>query len=669
MKKLLFGLALLGVSCGSALAWNIQVEADVYNASSCSVVVTGVKVSLRPSGGGASGMDLLALSPQVTIAPHASTHISASYAWPTDTVPGGDQSTVEFNNWDGTADSQALGSAGSWSGTTITVGGAANLTQPSVSFTIDYSNTSGSDEVCWVYFSNGDLVSDAYLVNPSYIDAGSISSAYTPGGFSAPACYLPLHYVYSNAVAITTPPPSTNDVPASVTNAPPPLLTNAVPDMTNTPSVTTNLPTVPNVNSNVVWNDTSATLGGVGQSVRDGNGAINNTLWTAANQDHADMGAVVNAIKTASGQDHSDNGALKAAIDQVRLQAHSDAVSAGAGQSLYGIQAHNDVQLVISKMASIGTNRAGSGNDTNGAQELTLQKLYASTTNLTGAALGSQSTLGGISNLLSHMGTNGLGSGTNALAVTMTNYSTETTETDVLGTLAGMSNLLAAFTATNSLETNHIGAESSAGYAAAIEGTNLLAGFGVQEFSGGDAVGSALSGWTISIPYGGGYTIDLNPFHQSWVVALAAFTRFFITWALVASLMMVNTSALLSTLQAQGSIRQASASGQSILGNNLNLVTAILMAVLITAVMLAVPIYALGWLSSHGVFGQGFITFLAGNPFKSSQANGVGAAIYITDQFFPLSFIAFAAVAGVGFKAGMNLNVWLTNTVSRHLVG
>ena len=133
--------------------------------------------------------------------------------------------------------------------------------------------------------------------------------------------------------------------------------------------------------------------------------------------------------------------------------------------------------------------------------------------------------------------------------------------------------------------------------------------------------------------------------------------------------MMVNTSALLSTLQAQGSIRQASASGQSILGNNLNLVTAILMAVLITAVMLAVPIYALGWLSSHGVFGQGFITFLAGNPFKSSQANGVGGALYITDQFFPLSFIAFAAVAGIGFKAGMNLNVWLTNTVARHLVG
>src|ERR1035441_4867634 len=98
-------------------------------------------------------MHLMALSPQVTIAPHASTHISASYAWPTDTVPGGDQSTAEFNNWAGTADSQALGSAGSWSGTTITVGGAANLTQPSVSFTIDYSNTSGSDEVCWVYRS------------------------------------------------------------------------------------------------------------------------------------------------------------------------------------------------------------------------------------------------------------------------------------------------------------------------------------------------------------------------------------------------------------------------------------------------------------------------------------------------------------------------------------
>jgi hypothetical protein len=597
MKKLFFCLALLGASCGLALA----ATDDIYFTSTCMGVTNGASGAFQVGyvlwEGGQNeenaGGDVLSPS-------------SETYAlWTT---------------FDHFADGGS--GATTW---------AVPVTFNGVTHKISFSTSGPGGE------AHIDL--DSYFDCPSTGDLSTIT----------------------NDVG-------TNSFP-SATNAPPPLLTNAVPDMTNTPSVTTNLPTVPNVNSNIVWNDTSATLGGVGQSVRDGNGTLNNTIWTAGNQDHADLGAVVNAIKTASGQDHADNGVLKAAIDQVRLQAHSDATVANVGQNLYGIQGHNDVQRVINAVASIGTNRAGSGNDTNGAQELTLQKLYASTTNLTGAALGSQSTLGGISNLLSHMATNGLGSGTNALAVTMTNYSTETTQTNVLGTLAGMSNLLASFTATNTLETNHIGAESSAGYAAATEGTNLLAGFGVQEFSGGDAVGSALSGWTISVPYGAGYTIDLNPFHVSWVVALAAFTRFFITWALVALLMMVNTSALLSTLQAQGSIRQASASGQSVLGNNLNLVTAILMAVLITAVMLAVPIYALGWLSSHGVFGQGFITFLAGNPFKSSQANGVGGALYITDQFFPLSFIAFAAVAGIGFKAGMNLNVWLTNTVARHLVG
>jgi hypothetical protein len=633
MNKLVLLLGLFVVSCGSALAWNIQVEVDVYNASSCSVVVTGVKVSLQPSGGGASAMHLMALSPQVTLAPHASTHISASYAWPTDTLPGGDQSTVEFNDWDGTADSQALGLAGSWGGTTISVGGAANLTQPNVSFTIDYSNTSGSDEVCWVYFSNGDLVSDEYLVNPSYIDAESISSAYTPGGFSAPACYLPLHYVYSNAVAIISPPPSTNDVPASVTNAPPGLLTNSVPDFTNTPSLTNALPAVPNANSNVLWSDTSATLGGVGASVRDGLAAVNNALWTAGSQDHLDLSAVVNAVKNSSVQNHADNGVLKGAVDQVRLQAHSDALSAGTDRNLFGIQAHNDVQRVINAMASIGTNRAGSVNDTNGAQELTLQKVLASTTNATVAVIGSKTILGGISNLLASARSGGTNAG--AAYAGVTNYGDAYSQV----TSGVLSTALVGF---QSLTTDFI--------APAVPS---------------DAMPSAV----VDFP-GTGLHIDLDPMHNASFVALANTSLHFISWILVCIYCFIVLKDITEFMRWLTDGKTASVPNLQIdiLGTGGN-EAGMIAAPIVTAACIFAWAVAIAAFMAVAFAVSGASIFSAFNSGPLGGGSVPAGAVTLLTAWFPLALFFSLITSYFVFRATANLAVFLAVAIMRALPG
>ena len=272
----------------------------------------------------------------------------------------------------------------------------------------------------------------------------------------------------------------------------------------------------------------------------------------------------------------------------------------------------------------------------------------------TNADIATETTLAGISKTLSGMASNGVAStGTNIFS--LTNMAQE-------NTLEGISNLLANGSAANIQPSD----EQSKGQAAASDGVNAL-----QRIAGSmsapnqaERYGTPLDGWLVSIPYGASYTIDLNPFHMEWVVSLAAFVRNLVAWIFAAGLVYRNASGLISAIQSLGATRQASASGQAILGVNANLATALICAGLITATMLAVPVYFTDWFSANNLF-----SVITNNPFHNASGGTLANSIWMADQFFPLSYMVWCVVTGILFKLNLAPVIWLVQTITRFLVG
>jgi hypothetical protein len=161
----------------------------------------------------------------------------------------------------------------------------------------------------------------------------------------------------------------------------------------------------------------------------------------------------------------------------------------------------------------------------------------------------------------------------------------------------------------------------------------------------------------------------LNPFDFPWVVKLAAFVNSLIVWIFAAGLYYENITCLFRAMGILASARQATSSNQSILGTNLNLGTALAMALIITTVMLAVPLFANGWFNNHTFSGMTFHSLIISNPFKGMTAGGVSDALWITCQFFPLSFMFYCVVARIFFQVSLGAIVWTVTTIVRFLVG
>jgi hypothetical protein len=241
----------------------------------------------------------------------------------------------------------------------------------------------------------------------------------------------------------------------------------------------------------------------------------------------------------------------------------------------------------------------------------------------------------------------------------LTNYSTE-------ATLEGLTNLVGHFlNATNIGDTNSIAAQEQLGSVAALNGSNLITGTvsGLTVPSTDDGYGSDGVNWTISIPYGPGYSIDLNPFHVSWVNDLATFVRSLIAWIFTCGLYYRNWKLLNDQYRGQAATRQATTSGQTVLGNNANIASCIICAGLITTVMLALPIFASGW------FGVVLPISHLANPFSGSLAGTVATSVWMVDKFFPLAFMVYCVFNGIIFQVSISAVVWVTNTLTRFIVG
>jgi len=240
----------------------------------------------------------------------------------------------------------------------------------------------------------------------------------------------------------------------------------------------------------------------------------------------------------------------------------------------------------------------------------------------------------------------------------LTNYATEST-------LEGISNLLASLL-TNGTSSNDINGQVAQGVAAAVTGSNTYSGIfssvdSTPAYAVNTGYGNNAATWEISIPYGRGYTIDLNPFHQTWVSDLASFVRNLVKWIFIGSLLLLNIRDVLGAQKSLGATRQATAAGETILGTNANSAIALLCAVAITLAMLALPAFAAGWFT-------GYIGTFARNPFNGVGGT-VGTSVWMVDQFFPLGAMVACVFCRAIFTASLSAVVWTVQTVVRFICG
>jgi hypothetical protein len=399
-----------------------------------------------------------------------------------------------------------------------------------------------------------------------------------------------------------------------VTNAPAPSASSIIP--TNQPLYS--MPIAAPVTNAILWASTNTQWGAVTPAVQAAGQAVYNAVNTAANQSHSDAavaaGAAHNDATNTAAQSHADAAAAQAqgvadangiisAINRASALNHSDVANVSRGVALAGGLAHSDAGSIVDAIRGLGTNTGGS---------------------------------------------------------TMTNYALETTQEKSLGTQVGISNLLSRMVPGG---TNNPDGQLAAGNAAAINGSNMLMGLVIDDRrldQIDEGYGTAPSSeWSISIPYMGGYSVDVNPFHKPFVVALAAFMRMTIRWASIVGVCLWNINVLAKALNALGATRQATSAANVPLASA---GTALIMATIISVVMVAVPAFGIYKLWDY-------LGVLRANPFAGTVDGPLACSLWLVDQFFPIAVIVGCVIAKWSFTAALDAVVWAVQTITRFLVG
>jgi hypothetical protein len=465
----------------------------------------------------------------------------------------------------------------------------------------------------------------------TYIDAAS-SEMTAPGGTYSHVENVPVADVdkwgafETGMITNTVSNGGTNSVPSGAfSNAPPPLV-----QLTNSPLPVVTAPTTP-----IIWSSSNQDLSQMVPAIESGQQALYSAVNTAASQTHSDLSGVAGAVATGTAQSHSDATAANSAVNQLSSQVGNGLVAVGT--SLGGISG---------QIGNLG-NEVGQSSQA-----------------ATAGSIGVQNAVGGAgSNIVNAIQSTGE---TNyALETTLETVNTNTQVT--ANTLVGISNLLGNLP-TNSISTN-LAWELAAGQDAAssqIAPLNDLASSLSGVANGSDtSLGSPLANWNISVPYMGGYTIDLNPFDVSWVVELAAFVRSLVKWGVILSLVTYASSKLLSALQAAGANRQATESGVAGILSEvpfINSIVAVVCATIVTAVCVAFFTFATSWFTPY-------MAQIATSPFSSLASSTVASSVWMADQFFPLSVIVSCSVSYVFFNFSLSAVVVSVQTITRYITG
>jgi len=208
----------------------------------------------------------------------------------------------------------------------------------------------------------------------------------------------------------------------------------------------------------------------------------------------------------------------------------------------------------------------------------------------------------------------------------------------------------------------------SAGSSAAAGGSNMLAsavgglpsGTADSQDTGAGGMGTAPSNWSVSAY---GFNFDLNPFDRSWVVALAAWCRGLVKWGLLAALIIRATNKILAAVQAAGANRQATEAGAAGIFNNIPLVSSIAAGVCATLITLV----SIGLVVAGVAYCSHYLGIVSTSPLTSYS--GVEVAIWMVNQFLPLSVMVGCVFSELIFNASFTGVVWFTQKVTLFIVG
>jgi hypothetical protein len=459
----------------------------------------------------------------------------------------------------------------------------------------------------------------------------------------------------------------------------------------------------PDTSSNVLWTPITPNNNGpaTDQSIHDLGNTLNNTLWSGDQQLNVDMSAVVSAIDSAKQQAHSDAGTVKSAVDTFREQNHSDLsgianllqnMTNGQGnvtftnyalnstlQSLVnGVNTNFQVltteessnfQALLSGNGSLGQALTNAGNAVNG-----LADAISNIADITNLDIASEGTLEGGTNLLGMINSNLISFGTNLL--TLTNYAHETT-------LEGISNLMAQ------LSTNAAGGGWSNGLTL-DQLTNQVSAYQEQMSNSEDdalAQMSALTNQASQMGMGpvvaavqgglpGNVEYDSPGGLSPQVITLASGVSFslgsnmpsygplrsVLAWATIVGLFLWNWRTSYSKIRDVFTANQARTAGTEVLGSNVNLSSAMLMAVAIFAAATAIPAFAVALLTNE-------ISLFVSMGNVLSLFNGFGWGFSFLDQYIPLATVITAVTTRVVFNVVIDSIAAVVMAIKLFLVG
>jgi len=344
----------------------------------------------------------------------------------------------------------------------------------------------------------------------------------------------------------------------------------------------------------------------------------------------------------------------------------------------WAMTTNNGAMLAFLVTNQFGAGLAGALTNAAGA----VGQLYSAMTNIsdwTNLDIMSQTTglsisnlLAGMSNLLSGLGTNLVGGITNGLSVT--NYAKETTLDVITNQLAGIATNRPVWTngLTDAQLTNQINAYQAgmsnnlAGAMASMTGLTNAAGV-----MGMGAVGQGLAGLpsdvdlsaagaapvsTVSLPSG------IN-FQFGAVMPSYGPLRSLLAWATLVGLFVMNWRTTYTKIRDAFTSNQAVTAGTSMLGTNVNLSSALLVAVAIFAAATAIPALGVAVLT-HEV---SLFMNISSNPLSLLQ--GFGFGFTFLDQYIPLATVVSAVCTRVVFNVSIDAVAGVVMGIKLFLVG
>jgi len=207
--------------------------------------------------------------------------------------------------------------------------------------------------------------------------------------------------------------------------------------------------------------------------------------------------------------------------------------------------------------------------------------------------------------------------------------------------------------------TDHVNtaAQSAAGVSAGSGGSASISN--LSSITAGTLSGSSAANvpWTVTV---GGVSVDLNPLNLTGMATMAAWVRLLMTWLVTVSYLMLLAKYADEWVWAAASAQQAKASGQSVLGTNLNTPVALAMAAVITIAVAVIPAFVVSWISP---IKSGLATSLG------SSDSIVGKCILLMNAFLPLDLMLGNLIGAVSFKLAGSSVFFGVSTAVRFLVG